>query len=196
MNKWKKSSHRVTRKQFPSKLLKRTTHRKIAYPCLLKDFEERCAYSMIHRSNCGEFEIDYFDATRKKDIVQDYCNLFPAHPICNRSKSNKPTKRELREGRRFLNPCREWDYNEHICENSKTHELIGKTKAGIYHIEHLDLNHPHFVEQRKDRANLLKIYRQIPVRLKHEETDFEALSELLSLLKHQVSVAIPEIVSK
>ena len=120
MNKWKKFSHRVTRKQFLSKPLKRTTYRKIAYPCLLKDFEERCAYSMTHRSNCGEFEIDHFDATRKKDLVQDYCNLFPAHPICNRSKSNKPTKRELREGKRFLNPCREWDYNEHICENSET----------------------------------------------------------------------------
>ena len=148
---------------------------------------------MAHGSNCGEFEIDHFHATRKKDIVQDYCNLFPEHPICNRPKSNKPIKRELREGKRFLNPCREWDYNEHIRENSKTHELIGKTKAGIYHIEHLDLNHPYFVEQRKDRANLLKIYRQIPARLKPEETDFEALSELLSLLKHQVSVAIPEI---
>jgi len=97
----------------------------------MEDFEERCAYSMIHQENCGAFEVDHFDATRKGDIVQDYRNLFPAHPICNRSKSNKPKERELREGNRFLNPYREWDYNEHICEDPDTHELIGKTKPGI-----------------------------------------------------------------
>ncbi|MCS1410945.1 MAG: hypothetical protein M2R45_04140 [Verrucomicrobia subdivision 3 bacterium] len=192
MNKWKESDHRVTRKESPSKPLKRTTYRN-AYPCLLKDFEERCAYSMIHLSKCGEFEVDHFDAARKKDKVQNYQNLFPAHHICNRSKSNKPKKRELREGKRFLNPCLEWDYNEHICENSDTHELIGKTKPGIYHIEHLDLNHPLFVKQRKDRTDLLKIYREFSVRLKPGDADFEQLLELLNYLKSEISRAIPEI---
>lgn len=102
MNKWKKSSHRVTRKQFPSKPLKRTIYRKIAYPCLLKDFEERCAYSMTHRSNCGEFEIDHFHASRKKDIVQDYCNLFPSGASHLQSIQIQQTNKTRTAGRQTL----------------------------------------------------------------------------------------------
>lgn len=65
---------------------------------------------------------------------------------------------ELRKlGARFLNPTKEQDYGVHIFEDPGTHELVGTTPAGKYHIRCCDLNAPHLVQERHDRAQLTKL---------------------------------------
>ena len=97
-------------------------------------------------------EVDHFDARLKKEVQQKYENLFLASRHCNGAKRDRPTAKERALGLRFINPCKEWDYGKHIFEDKKTHQLVGVTPEGIYHIRCCDLNAPHLVEERRDRV--------------------------------------------
>lgn len=82
-----------------------------------------------------------------------YANFLPATRHCNGAKSQTwPTAKQTREGIRLINPFTERDYEKHIFEDAASHRLIGITPAGRYQIIVCDLNAPHFVEERKDRA--------------------------------------------
>lgn len=194
MNKWKESDSRVTRKNYPERPIRRTRYFK-SLPNLKLDFEGRCAYSMAHESSVGgALEVDHFDASKKTDVIQSYDNLFPSSRICNGAKSAKPTKKEIREGKRFLNPCSEWDYNEQIREDPTSCELQGLTKAAKYHIEHLDLNHPHFLNLRKERKKIGRMYRDLAIQMKEGQC-FEEFQDVLRHLRKELELAIPTIES-
>src|ERR1700690_2436329 len=141
---------RITRKHFPSRGLTRTGYR-AAWESLMKDFESRCAYSMQHVDLAGGakcMEVDHFNPHKKDDPIQDYANLFLASRHCNGSKRDRwPSNKDQALGLRFLNCCNEQDYGEHIFEDPDTHELVGVTPEGRYHVRNCDLNAPHLVRE-------------------------------------------------
>ena len=92
----------------------------------------------------------------------------------------------MHEGIRFLNPCEEDDYGRHMLENPKTHEVFGVTPAGKYHIRVLDLNAPHLVRERRQRA---KYYDQLVDRFmifEAPDSEISIVLELLDFLKELV----------
>lgn len=102
-------------------------------------------------------EVDHFDPRLKKMRVQLYRNLMLATRHCNGAKRDTwPNEEEQALGLRLLNPCDELDYGAHLFEDPETHELVGKTPAGRYHITVCDLNATHLVNERRDRAAIRK----------------------------------------
>lgn len=165
---------RVTRSK-PSVSFTEATYRK-AKPYLLNDFGGRCAYSLQHVQRVGYrcMEVDHFNPNRRGPSRHEYSNLFPATRHCNGAKSDLWPARELRKaGVRFLNPTKEQDYGVHIFEDPQTHELVGATPAGKYHIRCCDLNAPHLVRERRDRAELGRILGGYFVMAKVPECEFE-----------------------
>ncbi len=129
-------------------------------PELKRDFESRCAYCMrsLIRAGDREMQIDHFDPREKKYKIQRYANLFLADAHCNGTKSDTwPSPEEGALGLRFLNCCDEQDYDCCIFEDPQTHELVGSTPAATYHIEMIDLNAPHLVNDRRKRAEILAL---------------------------------------
>ena len=163
----------------------------MALPELMRDFDGRCAYSMQHNKRCGQLEVDHFDPRRKKDLIQDYNNLFPASRHCNRKKSNTwPTREELVAGCRFLNPCEEVDYGEQIFEDLDTHRLVGTTPAAIWHIRVCGLNADHLVYERRRREEHWAEIKRTAVRIKGNQ---QAVAELIQKYREEVELMIPEI---
>ena len=164
-----------------------------AWPYLMEDFEERCAYSMQHISHASgpkNMQVDHFNPRRKKDDVQKYSNLFLSTSHCNNSKSNQwTTNKERAKGIRFLNCCKEFDYGVHIFEDPDTHEVVGITSAGKYHVDACDLNADHFTKERKKRAEIWETLEQRQITLKGNQP----LPIELRLLKEVAGQMIPKI---
>jgi len=185
---------RVTRGPAPKKAIKRHRYAEVL-PELMRDFHGRCAYSMQHHTRSGKLEVDHFDPRKKKDVHQQYDNLFPASRHCNGKKSNHwPTKAEEAAGARFLNPCREMDYGVQITEDPNSHFLVGLTPAARWHIRMCSLNADHLVDERHKRAkyiDLLKNKGFIGKRNRHQDTT----RELVRALCEEVGLMIPEILT-
>lgn len=112
-------------------------------------------------------EIDHFNPNKKSDPIQQYANLFLATRHCNGAKRDRwPTNKERQLGARFLNCCQESDYGVHIFEDPDTHEVVGVTPEGRYHVRNCDLNAPHLIEERTERAKLRQLLdaRQITIK--------------------------------
>ena len=183
---------RVKRGRAPEKPIKRRNYR-TALPELIRDFGGRCAYSMQHQSHSGPLEVDHFDPRRKKNLIQDYDNLFPASRHCNGKKSDMwPNKLELAAGCRFLNPCAEMDYGEQIFEDSRTHELVGVTVAARWHIRVCGLNAEHLVRERCRRTRYWETIKCYAVRIKG---DYLQVSEVIRNYREAIGLMIPEIPS-
>jgi hypothetical protein len=137
-------------------------------------------------------EIDHFDPTLGKLARNAYSNLMLATRHCNNMKKDGwPLASQIALGIRLLNPTKEPDYGKHIFENPETHELIGITPAGRYHIDILDLNHETFVSERRDRAMYLKLWgATAPVTVLGH---FDRLQGLLEILRRQFERFIPYI---
>jgi hypothetical protein len=186
------SPSRITRGEPPRKRLKHYNYRD-ALPELMRDFGRRCAYSLQHVEDVGStsMEIDHHDPTLPQSIRNNYENLFPAVHHCNNFKRRIwPTPAEQNQGLRFLNCCKEIDYGKHIFENPDTHELVGVTPEGRYHIEGCDLNAPHFIRKRKERSALQAILHKYAV-ICHGPTD-EVASKIASL-RETLEISIPSI---
>lgn len=98
-------------------------------------------------------EVDHYDPSKKKDPIQNYANLLLASRHCNGNKGEFwPSPEQRRLGIRVINPCEEIDYGLHLFEDPISHKLVGATPTGIAHIELLDLNADHLVEERKQRT--------------------------------------------
>ena len=139
----------------PPRLFYHGRHRE-AFPYLMVDFQQRCAYSMQHISRAGgpkNMQVDHFNPNHKPDYFQEYSNLFLATGHCNGSKSDRwPTNKERNKGVHYLNCTKEMDYGVYIFEDPDTHEVVGVTPAGRYHVLSCDLNAPHFITERTKRA--------------------------------------------
>lgn len=142
------------------RILTENTYRKYSRKAIERDFEGRCAFSMIHRNKAGGgkgIQIDHFNPTLKGRSRHAYKNLFPSAASCNNKKSNRwPNDAESKKGMRFLNPCEEHDYDEHIFEEPETGYLVATTLAGFYQITYMGLNDSHFVHNRLERKNLIE----------------------------------------
>jgi hypothetical protein len=112
-------------------------------------------------------EVDHFNPHKKKDSIQEYTNLFLATHHCNNAKLDRwPTNKDQRRGVRFLNCCKETDYGVHIFEDPETHEVVGVTPQGRYHVRNCDLNASHLVNERAQRAKLRNLLESQPVQIK------------------------------
>jgi hypothetical protein len=175
---------RIIRKHFPPTRITRSAYRS-AWPFLALDFEQRCAYSMQHTYRAGGekcMEVDHFNPRRKSDFIQQYSNLFPATRHCNGAKRDQwPRPHERKAGLRFLNCCEEPDYGVHILEDPDTHELVGVTPESRFHVRACDLNAPHLVDERSERAELWAILSAKAVQLKQGwalPDEFQALKTM------------------
>jgi hypothetical protein len=185
---------RVTRGPAPAKRLTRTNYRKVAREPLRRDFQDRCAYSCQHLQRAGglrAMDIDHFDPRQKKEFIQKYENLFWATRHCNGAKwTFWPSAKDQAAGLRYLNPCREQDYGEHIFEDPQTHRLVGVTPAGKYHIRMCDLNADHFVTERRERAEIWELLRD-SMTLKRNQMP-ELTADMAAALRKQAEQMIPE----
>lgn len=181
------------------RVLTENTYRTHSKSEIERDFGPRCAFSMIHRDYAGGamgIHIDHFDPTLTGRRRHAYKNLFPSAGSCNVIKNdNWPTREQSRQGMRFLNPCEEHDYGEHIFENEFGY-LVATSVEGFYHIVNMGLNDDHFVENRKERSELLKrldfdILILKESRLSSDEV--EALKRVIETLKARLLKCIPQI---
>ena len=101
--------------------------------------------------------IDHFNPHLPYHTRNNYENLFLASCHCNVNKNDFwPDPKERARGVRYLNPCEERDYGEHIWEDPDTFEVWSETPAGKYHIRMMKLNSATLVRERKLR-HLLSI---------------------------------------
>jgi len=183
---------RITRGPPPDKRIKRHRYAEVL-PELMRDFDGRCAYSMQHHTRCGKLEVDHFDPRKKKDVHQQYDNLFPASRHCNGKKSDHwPTKVEEAAGVRFLNPCREMDYGVQIKEDPNSHLLVGLTPAARWHIRICALNADHLVEERRKRTKYIELLKNKSVVVKRNRT-LDTTVHVIRAFREEVELMIPEI---
>ncbi len=191
------STPRIKRSPGPNKKLKRYNYRKEAMPFLLRDFGNRCAYSMQHIDMAGglkHMEVDHFNPTLRERKRHAYSNLFLATRHCNGAKSDWwPKPQELKLGIRFLDCCAEEDYGVHIKEVRDTHEVVGLTPAGKYHIRMCDLNAPHFTRERARRAELREVLNRSALFTMKRGVTYEMLYGITSTLRKNLELMIPEI---
>jgi hypothetical protein len=135
-------------------------------------------------------EIDHFNPTRRYDRVQSYHNLFLSTRHCNGAKRDRwPSAKMRKLGIRFLNCCQETDYGVHIFEDPDTHELVGVTPEGRYHIRNCDLNAPHLLEERTERWRFWTLLERKLVRFKKGW----AIPDEIQALKSVAEKMIPRI---
>ncbi|WCJ58852.1 HNH endonuclease [Fontisphaera persica] len=146
---------------------------------------------MQHHERAGALEVDHFDPRKKKDLIQQYDNLFPASRHCNGKKSDHwPSRTEQAAGCRFLNPCREIDYGEQIFEDPHSHLLIGLTPAAKWHIRICALNADHLVRERQRRAEYWQLLKSAPIRIKD---NIQKVRKMVEEFRREVEIMIPEI---
>lgn len=158
MSKW--SGRPVKNKSSPREAYPKSAYRSKAFPYLCKDFEDRCAYSLVHIKSMAKMvmEVDHFDPRIKQKSKQPYSNLVIAYRPCNNHKrAIWPVKSQRELGVRYLNPRQDIDYGVHIFEDPDTNKLFGVTPAGKWHVEKLALNDDYLVEQRRLRSRWEKL---------------------------------------
>ncbi len=141
-------------------------------------------------------EIDHFNPKVPGRKRNTYSNLFQATRHCNNAKSDTwPSSEDKKLGLRFLNPCKERDYGKHIFEDKNSHELIGVTSAGEYHIDYLDLNAPHLVHERATRSRLRNILNDTGIIAKPatDASDEITIGYLIQAITKEKNDMIPDI---
>ena len=117
-------------------------------PHVRDDFQECCAYCLLHERLAGgeeNYELDHFRPKSNPDFraeADDYYNLYYSCHVCNRTKwSRWPSQEQLSSGFRFVDYCSEV-FSEHF-EESDDGEWVPLTPAGQYTSERLRLNRGH-----------------------------------------------------
>lgn len=160
-----------------------------ALPLLLEDFDNRCAYSMVHKDTLAkrQLHVDHFDPKKKKR--SPYGNLFPCYDVVNEAKSNAPIVSFIDPAAHLLNPCEVDDYGHLIFENLQTGELEPHpdSAAADYHLTILDLNNANLAMMRKDRTNKKRILAAgfKPV-TPEQSASLEAIKNELPILIHEI----------
>ena len=185
---------RVKRSAGPKKKLHNDNYRRLALPHLINDFQSRCAYCMDFLGDSAEssIHVDHFNPKSRSNLHK-YSNLFLADSGCNMHKSDKwPTSSERKKQLRFLNCCKELDYDTQIFEDEHTHELIGITPAAKYHIIKIGLNASHLIRKRKKRAEIHKMFKDSAVEIKHG-VNLETMRLLIEKFRQVLDTCIPPI---
>lgn len=98
-------------------------------------------------------DVDHFRPRGKGRHL--YINLLVATRHCNGAKSDLwPSASQKAKGIYLINPYIEQDYGLHLFEDPTSHEIVATTPAGFYQIFVLDLNAPHLVKERSERARI------------------------------------------
>lgn len=129
--------------------------------CLRLEFAHRCVYCLTAESEVrpvrrhAGFEIDHFrPRARFPKLEARYSNLYWACPECNRVKAQKwPVPEEVRRGYRFVDPCKDAP-SDHL--ETQGDRVVGKTRAGAYTIDEIQLNSIVHVRRRADRRVMLQ----------------------------------------
>jgi hypothetical protein len=135
-------------------------------------------------------EVDHHDASLPTRLRNNYNNLFLASRHCNNAKRDRPTRKEKRQGKRFLNPCKELDYDYQIFEDPRDNHVWGTTPQALYHIIYCDLNAPHLRRERGRRAAIKKVLSLTPAQI---DSSFEAFVDSFRLLQQQRNLMIHDI---
>jgi hypothetical protein len=160
----------------------------------MKDFGNRCAYSLQHSLTVGEtaIHIDHFDPRQKKNLKQNYLNLFPGISHCNGRKLDFwPQKEHRKAGVRLLNPRKEVDYNHQIVECIETGELIGLNPAAEFHILRLGLNAEFLRTERLSRTNQRRLLNEGHIRV--TSSDWSYALQMMKSYRNEVERKIPVI---
>ena len=138
-------------------------------PLLRQDFQNRCAYCLLHEYYLGGESgccIDHHRPVRgpsgRSDLVATYSNLYWCCRECNENKGDTwPSNDDYNSGLRFLDPCQpEDDHNSHwrVREDGSL-EAISRT--GLYTIERLKLWRPFLQHHRARMYRLLEEARSL-----------------------------------
>lgn len=118
-----------------------------------EDFEECCAYCLLHEilaAGRDNFELDHFRPKSRREfahLVDDFFNLvYACHP-CNQYKSSTwPSDDLVEEGFRFLDFTTD-SFSEHFLESERG-RWLPLTRAARYTERRLRLNRRHLLELR------------------------------------------------
>jgi len=127
-------------------------------------------------------EVDHHDASLPTRYRNRYDNLFLSTRHCKNSKRARPTHEEKKQGKRFLNPCKELDYDYQIFEDPRDHHVWGTTIEARYHIIYCDLNAPHLRRERSRRKTIKTELNSRPARIEAPFEDFARAFRLLQQL--------------
>ena len=148
---------------------------------------------MRHVENSGgkrHMDVDHFDPKLRGKKRNAYANLMLATHHCNMMKNATWTKVTAGGPVKLINPCEESDYGVHLFEDPVTHELVGITERGRLQIDTMDLNHPTFVRERRERSAYLAVKRSAAVFIKGS---FSELLSALAIADTAYERCIPEI---
>jgi hypothetical protein len=141
-------------------------------------------------------EVDHYNPTLKGNKYHAYGNLYPAISLCNNAKTDVWPKSAKKSRQRFLDPCKEQDYGEHIFEDSNTGELLTDTEEGIFHIENIDLNNEWLKEKRRERTGLRRSISTALIKdTAAESAEFKALFDQINRLVDEGIPPIPSMPS-
>jgi len=122
-------------------------------PFLRRDFLHRCAYCEIHEDHLGghwAFGVDHFRPKSKlRKLLLVYRNLYYACNLCNTMKGETwPSRSEQKDGYRFLDPCQEDPYVDHLAPAGDG-MLESRTEPGEFTLKHLRLNRRQLCRHRR-----------------------------------------------
>jgi len=149
------------RKQTPPKKTKYQDYKEF----LRKDFLYRCAYCNTHEAHFGglrNFHVDHFRPKKRfPGRTLTYTNLYYACSLCNTFKGETwPSRAQLKADFRFIDPCEEDPYENHLLVNPRDGSLHAATNPGRFTNAHIRLDRPQLQKHR---------YRQNQARQKCEE---------------------------
>jgi len=126
-------------------------------PYIREDFNECCAYCLLHELLTGgaeNFELDHFKPkSQYPDLMYVYENIYySCHPCNNIKHDSWPTDELHAKGYRFVDPCHD-DFSTHLTEVDGQWEPL--TPAGDYSQERLRLNRKHLVQIRRMLVQML-----------------------------------------
>lgn len=135
------SSEPLPREHVPPRQSEALSYR----PCLRLEFGYKCAYCIAHEAEVargashGLFEVEHFKPEHRFGNLRTvYGNLLWACARCNRTKGKRwPSAAAESRGERFVNPCEE-ALGEHL--EIVDDDVVGKSPAGNYMIDELNLN--------------------------------------------------------
>ena len=141
-------------------------------PYVREDFEECCAYCLLHEvaaSGTDSFELDHFRPKSHpifSHLTTDFFNLYYACHVCNKYKSNRWPKKELLDlGYGFLDPCQQ-TFSEHF-EETNDGVWLPQTQIGEYTESKIRLNRSHLVEIRSQLRQLARLRGMTPIDWDH-----------------------------